>query len=190
MAQLFDKNKSTVSRHIRNIFVENELEKNSVVANFATTAKDGKTYKVDYYNLDVIISVGYRVKSQRGIEFRKWASSILKDYLIKGYALNEKRLKVLNRVVEIQSNMLADALDIESSEITKVIEEYTLALELLDNYDHQKVLKPKFDIDKTYRITYEECRELINSMSFSEKSNIFGREKSSAALKGIIDSVY
>ena len=76
MAQLFDKNKSTVSRHIRNIFVENELEKNSVVANFATTAKDGKTYKVDYYNLDVIISVGYRVKSQRGIEFRKWASSI------------------------------------------------------------------------------------------------------------------
>ena len=71
MAQLFDKNKSTVSRHIRNIFVENELEKNSVVANFATTAKDGKTYKVDYYNLDVIISVGYRVKSQRGIEFRK-----------------------------------------------------------------------------------------------------------------------
>ena len=107
MAQLFDKNKSTVSRHIRNIFVENELEKNSVVANFATTAKDGKTYKVDYYNLDVIISVGYRVKSQRGIEFRKWASSILKDYLIKGYALNEKRLKVLNRVVEIQSNMLA-----------------------------------------------------------------------------------
>lgn len=107
MAQLFDKNKSTVSRHIRNIFVENELEKNSVVANFATTAKDGKTYKVDYYNLDVIISVGYRVKSQRGIEFRKWASSILKDYLIKGYAVNEKRLKVLNRVVEIQSNMLA-----------------------------------------------------------------------------------
>ena len=107
MAQLFDKNKSTVSRHIRNIFVENELEKNSVVANFATTAKDGKTYKVDYYNLDVIISVGYRVKSQRGIEFRKWASSILKNYLIKGYALNEKRLKVLNRVVEIQSNMLA-----------------------------------------------------------------------------------
>ena len=107
MAQLFDKNKSTVSRHIRNIFVENELEKNSVVANFATTAKDGKTYKVDYYNLDVIISVGYRVKSQRGIEFRKWASSILKDYLIKGYAVNEKRLKVLNRVVEIQSNILA-----------------------------------------------------------------------------------
>ena len=190
MAQLFDKNKSTVSRHIRNIFVENELEKNSVVANFATTAKDGKTYKVDYYNLDVIISVGYRIKSQRGIEFRKWASSVLKDYLIKGYALNEKRLKILNRVVEIQSNMLADVLDIQSSEIMKVIEEYTLALELLDDYDHQKISKPKFKIKETSRITYEECRKLIDSMSFSETSNIFGKEKSEGALKGIIDSVY
>ena len=96
MAELFSRDKSTISRHIRNLFNEGELDKNSVVAKFATTASDGKTYQVDYFNLDVIISVGYRVKSKRGVQFRIWATSILKNYMLKGYAINQKRLEALD----------------------------------------------------------------------------------------------
>ncbi len=92
MVALFERNKSFISRHLNNVFKEKELERNSVVAKFATTAKDGKSYQVEYFNLDVIISVGYRIKSQRGTQFRIWASKVLKDYLIKGYSLNEKKL--------------------------------------------------------------------------------------------------
>lgn len=101
MAELFSRDKSTISRHIRNLFNEGELDKNSVVAKIATTASDGKTYQVDYFNLDVIISVGYRVKSKRGVQFRIWATSILKDYMLKGYAVNQKRLEALDRTVKI-----------------------------------------------------------------------------------------
>ena len=95
MAELFQRDKSTISRHIKNIFAEGELNKNSVVANFATTASDGKVYQVDYYNLDVIISVGYRVKSLRGTQFRIWATKVLKEYMQKGFALDDDRLKRL-----------------------------------------------------------------------------------------------
>lgn len=95
MAELFQRDKSTISRHIKNIFTEGELKRDSVVANFATTAADGKTYQVDYYNLDVIISVGYRVKSQRDVQFRIWATGILKEYMRKGFALDDERLKNL-----------------------------------------------------------------------------------------------
>lgn len=95
MAELFQRDKSTISRHIKNIFAEDELKREAVVANFATTAADGKTYQVDYYNLDVIISVGYRVKSQRGVQFRIWATGILKEYMRKGFALDDERLKNL-----------------------------------------------------------------------------------------------
>ena len=99
MSELFGRDKSVISRHIKNIFSEKELEKNSVVANFATTASDGKTYQVDYYNLDVIISVGYRVKSKEGTKFRQWANKILKDYMIKGYAVNQRRLEYLEKTI-------------------------------------------------------------------------------------------
>ena len=95
MAELFQRDKSTISRHIKNVFSEGELQRESVVANFATTAADGKTYQVDYYNLDVIISVGYRVKSKRGTQFRIWATNILKEYMKKGFALDDERLKNL-----------------------------------------------------------------------------------------------
>ena len=98
MAELFQRDKSTISRHIKNIFTEGELQRDSVVANFATTATDGKTYQVDYYNLDVIISVGYRVKSKRGTQFRIWATGILKEYMRKGFALDDDRLKNLGAV--------------------------------------------------------------------------------------------
>ena len=138
----------------------------------------------------MIISVGYRVKSQRGIAFRKWATSILKEYIIQGYAVNNKRLKVLNKVVEIQSNIIADVLELDAKEVFDVIQKYTQALELLDDYDHQVVQKPKLTNNDSYQLSYNECRNLIDSMSFNGASSIFGKEKSKGALEGIIGSVY
>ena len=188
LAVLFDRDVKTIGKHINNALKE-ELN-SSVVAKFATTASDGKTYKVDYYNLDMIISVGYRVKSPRGIAFRKWATSILKEYIVQGYAVNAKRLNVLNKVVEIQSNIIADVLELDSKEVFDVIQKYTQALELLDNYDHQIVQKPKISNEKAYELTFNECKKLIESMSFSKSSTIFGKEKTKGSLEGIIGSVY
>ena len=188
LAVLFDRDIKTIGKHINNALKE-ELD-SSVVAKFATTASDGKTYKVDYYNLDMIISVGYRVKSPRGIAFRKWATSILKEYIVQGYAVNAKRLNVLNKVVEIQSNIIADVLELDSREVFDVIKKYTQALELLDDYDHQIVQKPKISNEKAYQLTFNECKKLIESMSFSKSSTIFGKEKTKGALEGIIGSVY
>lgn len=188
LAVLFDRDVKTIGKHINNALKE-ELD-SSVVAKFATTASDGKTYKVDYYNLDMIISVGYRVKSPRGIAFRKWAVSILKEYIVQGYAVNAKRLNVLNKVVEIQSNIIADVLELDSREVFDVIQKYTQALELLDDYDHQIVQKPKISNEKAYQLTFNECKKLIESMTFSKSSTIFGKEKTKGALEGIIGSVY
>ena len=188
LAVLFDRDVKTIGKHINNILKE-ELD-SSVVANFATTASDGKTYKVDYYNLDMIISVGYRVKSPRGIAFRKWATSILKEYIVQGYAVNAKRLNMLNKVVEIQSNIIADVLELDSREVFDVIKKYTQALELLDDYDHQIVQKPKISNEKAYQLTFNECKKLIESMTFSKSSTIFGKEKTKGSLEGIIGSVY
>ena len=188
LAVLFDRDVKTIGKHINNALKE-ELD-SSVIAKFATTASDGKTYKVDYYNLDMIISVGYRVKSPRGIAFRKWATSILKKYIVQGYAVNAKRLNVLNKVVEIQSNIIADVLELDSREVFDVIKKYTQALELLDDYDHQIVQKPKISNEKAYQLTFNECKKLIESMTFSKSSTIFGKEKTKGALEGIIGSVY
>ena len=188
LAVLFDRDVKTIGKHINNALRE-ELD-SSVVAKFATTASDGKTYKVDYYNLDMIISVGYRVKSPRGIAFRKWATSILKEYIVQGYAVNAKRLNVLNKVVEIQSNIIADVLELDSREVFDVIQKYTQALELLDDYDHQIVQKPKISNEKAYQLTFNECKKLIESMTFSKSSTIFGKEKTKGSLEGIIGSVY
>ena len=188
IAILFDRDVKTIGKHINNALKE-ELD-SSVVAKFATTASDGKTYKVDYYNLDMIISVGYRVKSQRGIAFRKWATAILKEYIVQGYAVNDKRLKVLNKVIEIQSNIIADVLELDSKEVLDVIQKYSQALELLDDYDHQVVKKPILSNKEAYKLNYKECRNLIDNMAFSATSTIFGKEKSKGALEGIIGSVY
>ena len=131
MAELFQRDKSTISRHIKNIFSEGELNRNSVVANFATTATDGKTYQVDYYNLDVIISVGYRVKSLRGTQFRIWASSILKEYMKKGFAMDDERLKRLGGGNYFEE-LLARIRDIRSSEKIfwrKVLEIYATSID-------------------------------------------------------------
>lgn len=188
LATLFDRDVKTIGKHINNALKE-ELD-SSVVAKFATTASDGKSYKVDYYNLDMIISVGYRVKSTRGTEFRRWANKILKDYIVQGYAANKRRLAALNRVVEIQSNIIAGTLELDSEKVLEVIKKYTLGLEMLDNYDHQTISKPKLTTHEIYKLTYEECRNLISKMSYSETSAIFGQEKGNNALKGIIDSIY
>ena len=193
MAKLFDRDRSVIQRHIKNIFKENELEESSTCAKFAQVQNEGdrsieRTF--NYYNLDMIISVGYRVKSPRGIAFRKWATSILKEYIVQGYAVNAKRLNVLNKVVEIQSNIIADVLELDSREVFDVIQKYTQALELLDAYDHQIVQKPKISNEKAYQLTFNECKKLIESMTFSKSSNIFGKEKTKGSLEGIIGSVY
>lgn len=195
---LFNKNKSTISRHIKNIFNEGELDEISSVAKNATQLKryDPRTGKdrisnveINYYNLDVIISVGYRVKSQNGIIFRKWATSILKDYMIKGFAVNEKRLEALDKTIQIQSRMLASALNIEEKEVLNVIEAYSNALTLLDDYDHGTIPKPD-GIASIYCLSYEECRSLIDSMKYGNFSSVFGVEKELGKLNGIIAAVY
>lgn len=166
-----------------------------VVAKFATTSLHGaiegktQTHMVEYYNLDMIISVGYRVKSKNGIIFRKWATSILKDYMMKGYAINEKRIEVLNKTVSIQSRMLASTLGIEEKEVLNAIEAYSNALSLLDDYDHGTIPKPD-GIASIYRLSYEECRELIDSMKYVNFSNVFGVEKEEGKLNGILAAIY
>ena len=136
MSELFERNKSTISRHIKNIFLEDELLQDSVVANFATTANDGKIYNVAYYNLDVIISVGYRVKSKRGVEFRKWANNILKDYILKGYAVNNNRINQLGEIVRIMKRANNQ---LDSKQVLDVIEKYTIALNLYYKFYLQEV---------------------------------------------------
>ena len=189
LADLFEKNKSTISRHIKNIFTEGELFSNSVVANFATTASDGKTYNVSYYNLDVIISVGYRVKSKRGIAFRKWASGVLKQYLLTGYAVNEKRMAAMNKVIQIQSGIIAGAVGINAEDVLKVIQEYSRALQLLDDYDHQCIMQPE-GTACAYQLQYRECMDLIRKMDFFKDSSIFGTEKEPGKLEGILSAIH
>ena len=149
LAELFERDVKTIGKHINNALKE-ELD-NSVVAKFATTALDGKIYQVEHYNLDMIISVGYRVKSKRGVEFRQVANEILKQYILKGYVVNKKRLQALEKTVDIQTKMLANALDVEEADILKAVNEYTDALLLLDQYDHQTLKKPSGKMP-TYRI--------------------------------------
>ena len=189
MTELFDTSKQNVSLHINNCFKEGELDKGSVVKDFLTTASDGKNYKTKYYNLDVIISVGYRIKSQRGIEFRRWANKVLKDYIIKGYAINDKRLEALQKTVEIQAKMLATAIEGDSDEVLRAVNLYTQALTLLDQYDHQSLEKPEGN-QPIYRITYADCRAMVDRMEDSFKSDVFGVEKEPGKIEGILAAVY
>lgn len=194
MAELFGRDSKTIRKHINNAIRE-ELAGEVVVAKFATTSQHGaiegktQTHMVEYYNLDMIISVGYRVKSKNGIIFRKWVTSILKDYMMKGYAINEKRIEVLNKTVSIQSRMLASTLGIEEKEVLNVIEAYSNALSLLDDYDHGTIPKPD-GIASIYRLTYEECRTLIDSMKYGNFSDVFGVEKEEGKLNGILAAIY
>ena len=189
IAELFDRDIKTIGKHITNALNE-ELD-NSVVAKFATTAKDGKKYQIEYYNLDMIISIGYRVKSKNGIAFRKWANQILKDYMIKGYAINQKRLDYLEKTIKLIdiANRIDDRLENnDAKEILRVIGSYTKALDLLDDYDHRTVKKINGNISNK-KIDYKECMNIINTLKFNEESNLFALERNKG-LEAIIGDIY
>ena len=195
MSELFDRDKSVISRHIKNSFTE-ELEKSSTVAKFATVQKEGNRdviREIEYYNLDVIISVGYRVKSKRGVEFRRWANKVLKDYLLNGYAVNQKRLEYLQKTVKLIeiANRIDDTLDnTDAKSILKVIGDYSKALDLLDDYDHKTLeLKNESVNEIKKQITYEDCINIINTLRFNEESSIFALERKNG-LSSIINNIY
>ena len=190
MALLFDVDRTRIVRHISNIYLEGELSKDSTCAENAHMGTLGlQKYRVKIYNLDMIISVGYRVKSKRGIIFRRWANSILKNYLIQGYAINKKRIDVLNKTIGIQNKMLASALEMDSLELEKVINTYTNALDLLNDYDYQKLNKPKGN-ETIYKLSYQEARKIIDYMKFNNDSNLFGIEKEKGKLNWIFEAIY
>ena len=182
MQELFGRDISGISRHISNVFRDGEVEKEGNV-HYVRSERTGKP--VAYYSLDVIIPVGYRVRSKRAVEFRKWASKVLKQYILKGYAANEQRMRQLGEVIKIMKrtgNML------EARQILDVVESFSTALDLLDDYDHQCIPKPKGN-EATYVLSYEECRELIDGMKFSADSELFGNEKDDS-FKASIAAIY
>lgn len=199
LSTLFGRDKSVISRHINNIFKEKELDKDSAVAKNATTARDGKTYQVDFFNLDVIISVGYRIKSLRGTQFRIWANKVLKEYLLKGYALNEKRLaqhneqlKKLQESVKILGKVLdyKELSNDESRGLLTIISDYAYALDVLDQYDYQKLEIKNTSGKETYRLTYEEAIEKIDlARKTYGNSKLFGNEKDKS-FKSSINTIY
>ena len=199
ITELFDRDKSVISRHISNMFKENELVYNSVVAKYATTAADGKVYQVDYYNLDVIISVGYRIKSQRGTQFRIWANKILKEYLVQGYSINEKVLKLQNdQLQELQKTIKILSSAIQSKELTSdeskgllsIISDYSYALDILDQYDYQSLKISNTSGKDIYRISYSEAINQIKSVRETfGNSNLFGREKDDS-FQSSISTIY
>lgn len=197
MAKLFDRDRTVIARHVNNIFKDNELSKNEVCAKFAHTTQHGamldktQTRELDYYNLDMIISVGYRVNSKQGIAFRKWATNVLKDYLIKGYAVNQKRLEYLEKTIKLID--IADRIDEKLSgndaqEIIKIINNYSKALDLLDDYDFKKIIKPN-GTKNDNKITYEECKKIINNLKFNCDSDLFALERDKG-LQAIIGNIY
>ena len=189
MAKLFGKAKSTINEHIKNIYKEEECTQEQTMTKFGNSEFNGKP--TNYYNLDVIISVGYRVKSRNGIIFRKWASQILKDYMIKGYAINQKRLEYLEKTVKLIdiANRIDGKLNNgDAGKILKVIGNYSKALSLLDDYDHKTLSKPKGSNSKE-QIKYENCLDIINKLRFNEESDIFAIERDKG-LKAIIGNIY
>ena len=202
IATLLQKDKSVISRHIHNVFDEKELMRNATVAKFATVREEGNRKiirKLWYFNLDVIISVGYRVKSKRGTQFRIWANKVLKDYLINGYTLNEKRLKEqtgrlkeLEKTLEIFSNVV-DGYQLKQDEfagIIKVVKDYTFALDILDGYDNKTLDVSNINKELSFKITYESSKKVISKMK--EKfggSSLFGKEKDKS-FNGTIGAIY
>lgn len=189
MSKLFGKAKSTINEHIKNIFKENELQENETMTKFGNSEFSDKP--TNYYNLDMIISVGYRVKSQQGIAFRKWSTKVLKDYMLKGYAINQKRLEYLEKTVQLIdiANRIDNQLEAdEIKNVLKVIGEYTKALDLLDSYDYRSIKKIK-GTDSLKQIKYEDCKLIIENLKFNEKSNLFAVERD-RGLEAIIGNIY
>ncbi|TDG37923.1 Fic/DOC family protein [Pedobacter changchengzhani] len=199
MALLFDRDYKTISKHINNIFREGELVRDSVVAKNATTASDGKIYLVEFYALDVIISVGYRVKSKEGTKFRIWANQILKDYLLKGYALNNKLLtektkqfdelkQAIKLVGNVQNNQLLGEEELKST--FKILTDYVYALDILDRYDHQQLEYTVSDLKGDFRIDYDAAIDAINDLRVKfGGSKLFGNEKDDS-FKGSLNTIY
>ncbi len=186
MAMLFGKDVSVINRHIKNAVSEGEVEISSKYAKNANCEENvfGRR-KTWIYNLDIIISVGYRVHSPRGVEFRRWATGVLKDYLIRGVAINKKRLQLLGQAVEVMKRV-SNSLDAE--QILDVVKTYSAALDLLDDYDHQCISKPKTST-RSVELTYEDCRAFIDQMKFSADSALFGNEKD-GSFKSALGAVY
>ena len=182
LSELFERDVSVIGRHVNAVFKEKELDKKSNVQNLHIPNSDRT---VEFYSLDVIISVGYRVKSQRGVEFRKWANKILKDYIIKGYAVNNKRIEQIGEVIRI---MKRAEKQLEVGQVLSVIEKFNAALDLLDDYDHQTMKKPTGS-KAVYVLDYDECRKVINEMKFASDSELFGNEKDDS-FKGSIANIY
>lgn len=182
MTELFDVDRTVITRHVNNVFKEGELERESNV-HFLHIANSDKPVK--FYSLDVIISVGYRVKSKRGVEFRKWANSVLKKYILQGYAVNQNRIAQMGEMIQV---MKRTQNSLDSKQVLSVIEKYSEALELLDSYDHQTMSRPEGN-KETYRLNYEECIEVISHMRFGAESDLFGREKDDS-FQGSIGNIY
>ncbi|MCR5697894.1 MAG: virulence protein RhuM/Fic/DOC family protein [Marinilabiliaceae bacterium] len=182
IAVLFDRDEKTIRKHVNNVFAENELEQ---MNNTHFLRVDGVKQQVAFYSLDVIISVGYRVKSQRGTQFRIWANRVLKDYLIKGYAVNERRLKELNQTIEVMKRI---GNQLNTKQVLSVVQQYTNALDMLDNYDHQSINKPEGKRN-SYVLSIDECRHFIASMKFAKESELFGNEKD-GSFDGSIGAIY
>lgn len=193
LSKLFDRDIKTIGKHINNALNE-ELKGIPTVAKFATVQKEGKreiTRNLEYYNLDMILSIGYRVKSDKGIIFRKWANKILKDYMLKGYAINQKRLEYLEKTIKLIdiANRMDERLENnDAKEILKVIGDYSKALNLLDEYDHRTLKKVKGNIDER-KIEYKECINIINKLKFNEESSLFAVERDKG-LESIIGNIY
>ena len=182
MALLFERDEKTIRKHINNVFSESEVDK---INNTQKMRVEGVKQLVPFYTLDVIISVGYRVKSKRGVEFRRWANSVLKQYILEGYAVNDSRIKQLGEVIRI---MKRTENELDSKQVLSVIEKYSNALDLLDSYDHQNMTRPKGN-EATYVLQYEECMDVIQSMRFGDESDLFGKEKDDS-FKGSIGNIY
>jgi len=185
MAQVFEVQRPAVTRHLRNIFKTDELDRNSVRSILEHTAADGKVYNTQFYNLDAIIAVGYRVNSKRATQFRVWATAVLRDYILKGYAVNDTRLKTLGQVVSI---LKRTENQLDAKQVLSVVERYTAALDLLDAYDHQRIGKPKGTRADT-PLTYEESRSFIDTLRFGGESALFGNEKDDS-FKSSLGAIY
>lgn len=200
IAELFEKERSVITKHIRNILREKELD-DSVCANFAHTGSDRKVYKTNYYNLDMIISVGYRVNSKRGIEFRRWANNVLKEYLIKGYSVNQqrldnKRIQELQQTIELLSNTLINQklVDSEGTEILSVIKNYAKTWDILIKYDENRLDLLESKASSINKLSYNMAITAIKSIkqdlaSKGAASELFGQEKDNS-LKGILGNIY
>ena len=194
MAELFDSSRTNIIEHINNIYSDGELDKISTCQNFRQVRKEGKrdvARNIPFYNLDMIISVGYRVNSKRGIIFRKWANKVLKDYLLKGYVVNQKRLEYLEKtikLIDIAGRIDTELKGSEAQEIIKVINNYSNALNLLDDYDHKRITKPN-GTKNNKQVTYEDCMDIVGKLKFNSDSDLFALERNEG-LKAIIGTIY